>query len=400
MGESRIAGSGRTRLRCAHVVTPTGVLRDGLVVIDDGVITEVRSFTDADLMTGDQVGEIDAIEKLDGWLVPGFVDTHTHGGGGRDLGSTDPDDVRMVAAFARRHGATSLFASLVTSELSRIEDQLAILAPLAAAGEIAGIHAEGPFLSPARRGAHDPKLLRHPDAEAVDRILTAADRRLSMITIAPELPGALEAIGRFVDNDVTVAIGHTDADDTVTAAAVDAGARVATHLFNAMPPIHHRQPGPIPLLLTDPRITVELIMDGVHLHPEVLAMAVAAAGPDRVAMITDAMIATGMDDGEYRLGELDVSVEAGVARLRTTDGSVGSIAGSTLTMQGAFGYAVQTLGLPIADVAAMTATTPARTHRLDTVGSIEPGRRADLVLVDDHGDLRAVMAAGSWEDRT
>ncbi|WP_091532112.1 N-acetylglucosamine-6-phosphate deacetylase [Microlunatus soli] len=393
MAEQSTGSTARIRLRCAHLVTPTGTLTDGVVVIDGDTITEVRSFTDHDLESGEP------IEKIDGWVLPGFVDTHTHGGAGRDLGSTDSDDIRAVAAFARRHGATSIFASLVTAELTRIEDQLRTLGPLVAAGEIAGIHAEGPFLSPERRGAHDPRLLRHPEPEAVDRILTAADGRLSMITIAPELPGAPEAISRFVDNGVAVAIGHTDADDRIVAAAVDAGARVATHLFNAMPPIHHRHPGPIPLLLTDPRVTVELIMDGVHLHPEVLAMAVAAAGPDRVAMVTDAMVATGMDDGDYRLGDLEVAVEAGVARLRTADGSVGSIAGSTLTMQAAFGYAVQTLGLSITDVAAMAATTPARTHRLDSVGTVEPGRRADLVVVDDQGNLHAVMAAGQWEDR-
>lgn len=382
----------RTALRCRRLVTATGVLRDGFVAVDGTMITEVRSFDDRDLESDDP------IEVIDGWVVPGFVDTHTHGGGGHDLGSTDPDEVRQVVAFARRHGTTSVFASLITSELDRIEAQLATLAPLAAAGEIAGIHAEGPFLSPAKRGAHDPQLLRDPDTESVDRLLTAADGRLSMITIAPELPGAIEAIGRFVDHGVTVAIGHTDADDIAVAAAIDAGATVATHLFNAMPPIHHRVPGPIPLLLTDPRVTVELIMDGVHLHPEVLAMAVAAAGPERVAMITDAMIATGMADGDYRLGGLQVTVDHGVARLQTTDGSVGSIAGSTLTMQDAFGFAVQTLGLPIAEVAQMTASTPARTHRLDTVGRIEAGRRADLVVVDDQGNLRAVMAAGAWEE--
>ncbi|QDP98997.1 N-acetylglucosamine-6-phosphate deacetylase [Microlunatus elymi] len=336
-------------------------------------------------------------ELINGWVLPGFVDTHTHGGGGDDLATEDPDAVRRVAAFARSHGSTSIFASLVTASLDTLEDQLRTLSPLLVAGEIAGIHLEGPFLSAAKRGAHDPDLLQVPDPSAVDRLLTAADGRISMITIAPELPGALDAVRRFVAAGVTVAIGHTTADDRVTLDALDAGATVVTHLFNAMPSIHHRKPGPVPVLLTDPRATVELICDGVHLHPEIARMAIRTAGPDRVALITDAMVATGMSDGDYRLGGLDVRVSDGVARLQTTDGSEGSIAGSTLTMQGAVAFCVQTLGLPIADVATMAATTPARTHGLDDVGRLESGKRADLAVVDDQGNLLQVMAGGQWQ---
>jgi N-acetylglucosamine-6-phosphate deacetylase len=393
-----------TRLRCRRLVAENGVLTDAVVVIEGSMITSVGSFTDVDLESPDK------IEVVDGWVVPGFVDIHTHGGGGHDVGSADPDDAAQVAAFARRQGVTSMVASLVTAQLSRLVERLQVLGPLVDSGAIAGIHLEGPFLSAGKRGAHDPELLRAPDPESVDRLLEAADGRLSMVTIAPELPGGLDAVRRFVENGVTVAIGHTEADAEIVAAAVEAGARVATHLFNAMPSIHHRRPGPIPVLLNDPRITVELIMDGVHVHPQVLQMAVSAAGADRVAMITDAMVATGMNDGDYRLGDLAVTVDHGVARLQTEDGTLGSIAGSTLTMRQAFANAVQNLGLPIADVAAMAATTPARTLGLaarcgedqgpQPVGVIAPRRRADLAVVDDNGELRRLMCAGSWEDLT
>lgn len=384
------------RLRCSHLVTEEGVLRDGMLIIDGDRITTVRSFDPEDQFA---LGDHTPIEVIEGWVVPGFVDTHTHGGGGFDLATTDVDAARSVINFARRCGTASMFGSLVTAEIPVLQDQLRTLAPLVDSGELAGIHLEGPFLSYGKRGAHTPELLTSPDPESVEALLAAADGRLSMITIAPELPGALEAIGRFTAAGVAVAVGHTEGDDRVTRAALDAGASVATHLFNGMPSIHHREPGPVPVLLTDDRVLVELICDGVHLHPEVIGMAVAAAGPDRVALITDAMIATGMADGDYRLGGLQVAVRDGVARLRTADGSLGSIAGSTLTMAAAFAFCVQHVGLAIPDVAVMAATTPARRHGLTDIGAIAAGRRADIAVVDSRGNLQRVMYAGSWQDQ-
>jgi N-acetylglucosamine-6-phosphate deacetylase len=216
-----------------------------------------------------------------------------------------------------------------------------------------------------------------------------------MVTIAPELSGGREAIRQLVDAGVAVAFGHSDADEVMVAEALDAGATVATHLFNAMRPIHHRDPGPIPRLLVDERAIVELICDGFHLHPDVISMAVQTAGPDRVALVTDAMLAAGVADGEYHLGSLAVAVTDGQARLVEPDGSLGSIAGSTLTMAQAFEQVAAT-GVRIPDVAAMAATTPARRHALTDVGLIEVGRRADFCLVDDAGHLHRVMRRGTW----
>ena len=218
-----------------------------------------------------------------------------------------------------------------------------------------------------------------------------------MITVAPELTGGLASIEAIVAAGAIAAVGHTDADDATVAAALEAGASVVTHLFNAMPSIHHREPGPIPRLLSDDRCVVELIADGFHLHPQVIAMAVTAAGPDRVALVTDAMAAAGMPDGDFDLGTLRVAVRDAQARLVEPDGSPGSIAGSTLTMDGAFALMVA-LGYSIAEVATMAATTPARWHRLDRVGELAPGCRADLCVVDDHGRLLRVMQAGTWLD--
>ncbi len=398
-------------LRADRVVTAHGVLDDALVAVRDGRVTEIVADGDGETRSsatmrseaadggrsdgGEGHASRAVAERLEGWLVPGFVDTHCHGGGGADFATTNPDEVRRAAAFHRTHGTTTMFASLVTASPETYDEQLATLAPLVADGELAGVHLEGPFLSPLHRGAHDPSLLTDPTAEAVDRLIGAGLGAVSMMTLAPELPGGLAAVERLVDAGVVVAFGHSDGDETVLREAVSAGTSVATHLFNAMRPIHHRRPGPVPRLLADPRVTVELICDGFHLHPDVISLAVNTAGADRVVLVTDAMLAAGAEDGRYHLGSLDVAVTDGQARLVERDGRPGSIAGSTLTMGGAFELVVG-LGVPIADAARMAATTPARCHGLDDVGVIETGRRADFCLVDDAGLLQRVMCGGSW----
>ncbi len=382
------------RIRADKVVAGAAVLDHAVVTVSDGEIVEISPGTG--LAANNAALDPDVDVDHHGWLLPGFVDTHVHGGGGASLAGPDRADVLTALGYFRRHGTTSSFASLVTAEPDTLVDQLGLLAPLVDAGELAGIHLEGPFLSPERRGAHQPAMLIAPEPALIERLLTAGDGTVRMVTIAPELPGALAAIEQFVEAGVTVAIGHTAADETITARALDAGARVATHLFNAMGPIHHREPGPVPRLLTDPRCLVELVCDGVHLHPDVIALAIAAAGVERTALITDAMIATGMPDGRYRLGGLDVTVTDRVARLTTGDGAPGSIAGSTLTMAGAVAFVVEHCGVSLADAAQLAAATPARWHGLEEVGEIAPGRRADLVLTDDTGALQRVLRAGRW----
>ncbi|GAA2111964.1 N-acetylglucosamine-6-phosphate deacetylase [Microlunatus panaciterrae] len=375
------------RFRVEHLLTEAGDVGGGTVTVADGRIVDLSE------------GAPDA-EALDGWLVPGFVDTHVHGGGGADFATTDPAEALRALDYHRRHGTTTSFASLVTVDIDTLCDQIETLVPLVRQGEIAGIHLEGPFLSSAKCGAHDPSLLRLPQPHLLDRVLTSGQGHIAMVTIAPELPGALAAIERLSHSGVVAALGHTDGDEQAIAAGIAAGGTVATHLFNAMRSIHHRTPGPVPRLLTDPLTIVELICDGTHLHSDVIAMAIAAAGPDRVALITDAMVAAGMADGHYRLGALNVQVEDGVARLVGADGQPGSIAGSTLTMAGAFAFLVTQVGISIPDAARMAAKTPARAHGLAEVGQISVGNRADFCLVDDHGSLLRVMRRGVWLDRS
>lgn len=378
-----------TRLRCRHLVTAAhDVLDDAMLVVADGEIIGIES-ADSHPPT------FQPDEEIDGWVVPGFVDTHGHGGGGATYATTDPDEALAARRFHREHGTTTAVASLVTADLGVLAAQIATLKPLVDAGEFAGIHLEGPFLSAERKGAHDQALLRDPDPATIRGLVEQSRGTVTMVTLAPELAGGLASIEALADAGVVAAIGHTDADDATAAAALDAGATVVTHLFNAMPPIHHREPGPIPRLLADDRCEIELIADGFHLHPQVIELAVAAAGVDRVALVTDAMAAAGMPDGDFVLGALQVAVRDGQARLVASDGTLGSIAGSTLTMAAAFERMVS-WGYSIEQVAAMAATTPARWHGLDTVGELAPGCRADLCVVDDHGQLLRVMQAGSW----
>ncbi len=217
-----------------------------------------------------------------------------------------------------------------------------------------------------------------------------------MVTLAPELPSGLSAVSSCAAHGVAAAFGHSDSDAATTAASIDAGVTIVTHLFNAMRGINHRQPGPVPVLLTDPRVMVELICDGVHLAPETVRLAIAAAGVPRCGLVTDAMAATGRPDGDYELGGLAVEVRDGVARLATTDGTPGAIAGSTLTMDRAVRFLVTEVGVPLPDAAAMASSIPASWHQLGDVGRIAPGCRADVCVLDDDATLIGVMRGGGW----
>jgi len=369
-------------LRAATLVTGDEVLTDGWVDVRDGCVHAVG--------TGEPPAPVDH-PLGDAVLVPGFVDVHVHGGGGHDVTAADPDDVLATRAVHLAHGTTTAMASLVTLPPDRLLRSVALLAELVQGGAFAGIHLEGPWLSPARAGAHDVRLLTPPDPAQVDAVLAAGRGTVRMVTLAPELPGGLDAVRRVAGAGALAAVGHTDADHATTRAAIEAGARVATHLFNAMPPVHHRTPGPVIALLDDPRVTVEVIADGVHQHPAVTAAVLAAAGPDRVVVVTDAMAATGMPDGRYLLGDLPVVVEGGTAR-RADDGA---IAGGTATMDVLLRTVAATPAGLLGAVRA-AATVPARLLGRPDVGRLAPGCRADAVVLDRSLHVRGVLHGGAW----
>ncbi|MFE2940151.1 N-acetylglucosamine-6-phosphate deacetylase [Streptomyces sp. NPDC059255] len=365
----------------ARVVLPTGTVDGGRVIVQGG---RIAGHTPADAATLDLTGH---------WLVPGFVDLHNHGGGGASFTSGSVDDVLKGIRTHREHGTTTLVASTVTGEMDFLAQRAGLLSELVEQGDLAGIHFEGPFISPCRKGAHSEELLRAPDPAEVRKLIDAARGTARMVTLATELPGGIESVRLLAEHGVIAAIGHTDATYEQTVEAIDAGATVATHLFNAMPPLGHRAPGPIAALLEDGRVTVELINDGTHLHPAALELAFHRAGADRVAFVTDAMDAAGFGDGRYELGPLAVEVTDGVARL--VDG--GSIAGSTLTQDTAFRRAATVDRLPVEDIVRAISANPARLlGAYDRIGSLEPGKDADAVVLDAEFGLKGVLRKGEW----
>ncbi|MFE2499363.1 N-acetylglucosamine-6-phosphate deacetylase [Streptomyces scopuliridis] len=378
---ARTPRAGSTVLTGARVVLPTGTVDGGRVIIEDGRIAGAAH----DYAT--------SLDLSGHWIVPGFVDMHNHGGGGASFTSGSVDDVLKGIRTHREHGTTTLVASTVTGEMDFLAHRAGFLSELVEQGELAGIHFEGPFISPCRKGAHSEALLRDPDPAEVRKLLDAARGTARMVTLATELPGGIESVRLLAEHGVIAAVGHTDATYEQTVEAIDAGATVATHLFNAMPPLGHRAPGPIAALLEDERVTVELINDGTHLHPAALELAFHRAGAGRVAFVTDAMDAAGFGDGRYQLGPLAVEVKEGVARL--VEG--GSIAGSTLTQDTAFKRAATVDRLPVEDIVQAISANPARLLGVyDTVGSLEPGKDADLVVLDEEFSVKGVLHKGEW----
>lgn len=331
-----------------------------------------------------------AVDGGGGYLTPGFIDIHHHGGGGASY-----DDGAEAAATARAvhraHGTTRAVLSLVTASIDDLTARVAVIADLAERdATILGSHLEGPFLDPGHKGAHTESLLRPADADAVDRLVAAGRGTVRQVTLAPELPGGLDATTRFVRSGVAVAVGHTNATEAEARAAFEAGATILTHAFNAMPGIHHRAPGPVVAAMRDERVTLELIADGVHVHPDVIALAFAGA-PGRIALITDAMAAAGSADGHYELGGLAVTVTEGTARLD----SGGAIAGSTLTQDAALRMVVGCgIALPAA-VAALTAIPARAIGVADRFGSLQPGLAGDAVLLGDDLQVRGVWVDGT-----
>ncbi|MFC9228634.1 N-acetylglucosamine-6-phosphate deacetylase [Streptomyces decoyicus] len=388
----RSSDPGRTVLAGARLARPSGVVERGRIAIEGGRIGDVHS-RDPDLEEAAAGRTVDLSGHL---IVPGFVDMHVHGGGGGSFSSADPEECLKVAETHRRHGTTSMVASTVTGELADLARQAAVLAELVQQGELAGIHFEGPFISADRCGAHQPELLRDPDPADVRKLIDASHGTASMMTVAPELPGGMASVRLLADAGVIAAIGHTDSTYDTTRQAIEAGATVATHLFNAMPALGHRAPGPVAALLEDERISVELINDGTHLHPAMLQLAVREAGAGRVAFITDAMGAAGMNDGMYPLGPMQVEVKDGVARI-SEGPTAGSIAGSTLTLDRAFQRAVTVDGLTVDQAVQALSATPARLLGIDDrTGSLQTGKDADLVVLDAAYDLVGVMRRGEW----
>jgi len=370
--------------------TPLREIKDAILSVQDGAVVEVASRSKSDTALNQRVTEFG-----DCAIVPGFFDVHIHGGANCDVMRGSPDEMKGFERFLARHGVTSYFPTTVTAAL---EVTLTALERLADAIEAAdagegrarplGIHLEGPFLSHARRGVHPPEDLLPPKVSTFDKLWQAARGHVRLMTIAPELDGAEEVIAEATKRGVCMSIGHSDADLESARRGVKAGARHATHTFNAMRPLDHRDPGILGEVLTNDRLTAEVIADGIHVDPAIVNLLFRAKGIDNLVLVTDAISATGMPDGRYQLGTLEVDVKDGRCLYD------GRLAGSVLTMDRAVRNLMRFAKLELPQAVRAASTNPAKVAGMPKKGIIEPGADADFVAIAPDGEIRATVVKG------
>ncbi|TYP71062.1 N-acetylglucosamine-6-phosphate deacetylase [Paenibacillus methanolicus] len=367
------------------------VLRSVDVWIREGIIAHIG--TEALMDIDPKSCEI--MEGNGHLLIPGMIDVHIHGANGFDMMDGTENSIQEVSRACALTGCTSF---LVTSVSSSMEDLLALLRAVKRVigheigAKIAGIHLEGPYLNVKRKGMQNERFLRHPDMNEMKQIFQEAGELIKMVTIAPELPGAMELIQFLKERGVVIAVAHSDATYEEAKEAFQAGASHVTHCFNGMRPIHHRDPGLVVAAFEEDHVSLQAIVDQVHLHPAIVRLMHRIKGPEGMVLITDALQAMGLGDGVYQFGGHEVTVKSGEARL--TDGTLAS---STVTMNEALRLTVS-LGIPLIDAVAMASTTPARILGMSQLGKIEIGYRADLVLLDPQYQVQWAMIDGKLID--
>jgi N-acetylglucosamine-6-phosphate deacetylase len=385
----------KTVFTARRLYTPIEEVQNPLLVVEDGRIVEISS------RAGETVApNAKLVDFGDAVLAPGFLDVHIHGGGGVDAMRAAPPELGRMSEFLATHGVTGYFPTTVAapidatcSALERLADAIETAAAASGAesvqARLLGIHLEGPFLSHKRRGVHPPENLIAPTIAIFDRLWQAARGHISMMTIAPEIPGAMEVIAEAARRKVCVSIGHSDATLDEARAAVNAGATHATHTFNAMRPLDHRDPGIIAEVLTDERLSADIIADGIHLAPTIVQIFLQAKGIERAVLITDAISATGMPDGQYQLGPITVDVKDGKCT------SNGSLAGSVLTMDRAVRNVTQFADWTLRDAVRAASLNAAKAVGLAADhGILAPGASADFLVLSPLGEVRKTIMRG------
>jgi N-acetylglucosamine-6-phosphate deacetylase len=385
---------------CANrLYTPQEEILNPLVFIEDGLISAVSSRAQQEVPGNATVVDL-AHDSPDAILAPGFVDIHMHGGAGLDVMRASPAELPRLNTFLTTHGVTGYFPTTVAAPLDqtcraleRLADSIEAAQAFAGNGDAVqarplGIHLEGPFLSHKRRGVHPPEYLVEPTLQVFELLWQAARGHVRMMTIAPELPGALEVIAEAARRNVCVSIGHSDASMETARSAVQAGARHATHTFNAMRPLDHREPGIVGEVLTSKRLSADIIVDGIHVDPEVVQIFLRMKGLERAVLITDATAAAGMPDGTYQLGPIQVEVKDGRC---TMDGK---LAGSVLTMDRAVRNVIQFAGWSLQDAVRAATLNPALAAGLAHHGRLAPGAEANLVVLSPSGEVQKTMVRG------
>jgi N-acetylglucosamine-6-phosphate deacetylase len=380
-------------IKSAQIVLPEIVIPNGFIEVTNGKITGVSpgepSLTNA----------VKIFDVKGATLTPGFIDLHVHGGNGGSFNSTDPTEYMLAREFHLKHGTTSLLASTFTSEFSYSLEVLRALAQSTnsdkSSCKVLGIHTEGPFISANKPGAHTVSLLKIGDLSAVDQVISAADNFISMVTVAPEIPGGMELIKYLTENNIVISIGHTNATYAQAKAGIMAGARSATHLFNAMSPLSHRDPGAVGAILDSESIFAEMILDGVHIDEAIFRIVLACKGEDRINLITDATSLAGMPDGDYEvLSDRKVRKEGGKILISGTE----TLAGSALDMNQAYKNAARFAQIGLSGLSKISSLNAAKIiGRESDIGSLEIGKWADLVLLDSESTVCATMIEGQWK---
>lgn len=377
----------------AHIFLPGGLLQNASLYVRNGLIEKICPLSGEDLVVDE------FIDVKGHYLVPGFIDVHVHGGGGFDVMSGNPEEIDGMSRFHASKGTTSFLATTMTHDRAVIENALKGIVESIDQGmtgaEVVGIHLEGPFLNAERCGAQNPEFIRLGTLEELNSYIHLSKGHLRLMTIAPEQEGAMEIIRFAVDQGIQISLGHSDATYDIVQQAVKLGASHVTHLFNGMRPLHHREPGMAGAALMIDDLAVELICDGIHLHKELVSYIFCTKPSEKIVLITDCIPAAGCADGEYQLGLLPVILKDGEVRLKQDDGSIGSLAGSSLTMDRALHNTIDFTGKSLTQILPTLTINPAKQIGMDDrKGSIEVGKDADLVLLDEYLEVVATYVKG------
>lgn len=375
------------------VLTPRGLIEQGVIAVSEEMIHYAG---EAAWLPEAYTHWPASGEEKAGLLIPGFVDVHVHGGAGYDFMYSDKTSLEIITRFHASQGTTTMLATTMTAAKEDIDRVLGEVDAYRSAGmpytQLAGVHLEGPFISPKWSGAQNPEHIVPANIAWLEEWERQYPGMIRQVTLAPEREGALEAILWLRKHGITAALGHTDASFEEVIAAADAGLNQAVHTFNAMTPLHHRKPGAAGAVLCDERIRAEIIADGIHVHPAAIQVLTRLKTSGNLLLITDAMSATGLSDGEYTIGDLPVLVQEGIATLKDNPAA---LAGSTLTMIRGFRYLVQAVGLSLEEASRAASLTPAMSLGLQhLIGSLEAGKRGDILQLDEELNLTGVWIGG------
>lgn len=372
------------------IVTPFKTIPKGKVVFKDGKIVAVGGKKDVEVPKDSKI--IDASRKL---VAPGFIDIHVHGGGGRDIMEASYEAINEVAKYLASHGTTAFLPTTVSTSQNDLLEVVKTVREVIEAGtrgaEVLGVNLEGPYISFEKRGAQNRDYLKLPSQNEFKEVFEASNRTVRIITLAPELDGARELMHMLRHLGITISIGHSNATYNEAVEAIKNGVTHATHTFNAMRGFHQREPGVVGAVLVHDRLTAELISDNFHVHPAAMKLLIKTKGTDKIVLVTDAIQASGMADGEYKLGGQNVFVKDGVCRLES-----GELAGSTLTMDKAIYNTAKSVHLPLRTTIGMATINPAVVIGVDKEkGSLEPGKDADIVIIDEEVNVHMTIVNGN-----